>query len=306
MASFLATCLAGCEKEVVDDISKILCEFQSEPFDIEIVKPPVYSEGNAVKIGNHHVFRGESGCGKLLLRNIHNTEFIHKVRSVQYWFVYLSACNSASKSSDTQSLLSAVLCNTNFDIAFDWWVSSLTDSDKTKYADIVSKARRPKFCVRCIRDGAHKFTSIELAQQLGGAIMSKTLWEVDLSTMDFEIIALVLNEQMLIGIHIPTKHSVPFLKSRLPSEIRHPCLPSKLSPSLRPSTAYNLMQLAHPRPNEVVIDCMCGSGSGFIEAAYSFDCVAVGGDVDTDLQSTLTETMQLTASMSQNKAIAEV
>jgi hypothetical protein len=123
--------------------------------------------------------------------------------------------------------------------------------------------------------------------------------------MDIEIVAFILFETLLVGINIPTL-SPPFLKNRIPGEVRPPVIPSGLTSGLRPSTAHLLVQLARPQPGDVLLDAMCGCGASFIEAAYSHGCVALGGDVDSDLQHTLRESIQLARDMSKTRAIAEV
>ena len=69
--------------------------------------------------------------------------------------------------------------------------------------------------------------------------MNKTSWKVDLVYMDIEVIAILLNSFLVVGINIPT-FSPPFLKSRFPGEIRPPVvvLPhcSTVPKTLRPST----------------------------------------------------------------------
>ena len=68
-------------------------------------------------------------------------------------------------------------------------------------------------------------------------VMNKTSWRVDLVTMDIEVIAILLNSFLVVGMNIPT-FSPPFLKSRFPGEIRPPVLPhcSAVPKMLRPST----------------------------------------------------------------------
>ena len=71
------------------------------------------------------------------------------------------------------------------------------------------------------------------------SVMNKTSWKVDLVHMDIEVIAILLNSFLVVGINIPT-FSPPFLKSRFPGEIRPPVvvLPhcSTVPKTLRPST----------------------------------------------------------------------
>ena len=67
-----------------------------------------------------------------------------------------------------------------------------------------------------------------------------------------------------------------------------------------------MVQLASPKPGDLLVDCMCGSGSVMTEAAYSHGCIAFGGDADKNLQPILVQGASLVQTMSQNKAIVEV
>ena len=46
------------------------------------------------------------------------------------------------------------------------------------------------------------------------------------------------------------------MRAHLPSEVRLPVVSSKISPSLRPSTAYVMVMLAQPVPGEVLRSTM--------------------------------------------------
>jgi len=93
------------------------------------------------------------------------------------------------------------------------------------------------FCVRTIRDGSHDYTSLLINQYIAEVVIEETQWTVDLVNMDIEVIAILLNSFLVIGLNIPT-FSPPFLKSRFPGETRPPVLPhcSAVPKMLRPST----------------------------------------------------------------------
>ena len=302
MSNIVAICLGGCEKEVLVDLQSQL----PTSIILSALDTPKFAD-NATKFQQATIFRGESGCGKLLLQNVSSFDFLESVRSVQYWIAHAMHCSDMTQGDDYAIDLERLTANIDFDAVFNVWKAALSMEGLAKHHDVVNNVRKPKFCVRCIRDGKHQFTSVDFARKLGEIVINKTGWDVDLCAMDFEVVSFLLNECLVVGIHIPTRHSVPFLKSKLPSEIRHPAVLSTLAPSLRPSTSYTLIQLARPGPSDVMVDCMCGSGSGFVEAAYSHHCaLAMGGDVNTNLQGTLTECLSLTRSMSGGKAVAEV
>ncbi len=307
MSSIVAICLAGCEKEVSDDISGHVRLFDGNT-NLTIKAAPIPKITNsATKLNNNVIFRGESGCGKVVLENVDNFCFIENVRSVQFFMLHVGGTIAMTlQKAELTDNLHKIFVDVDFEKLLNVWKSCLSRAVSGINQAMLSNTRKPKFCVRCIRDGDHEYSSMDVSMQLGGIIIDKTGWEVDLCQMDFEVVVLQLNECLLAGIHIPTKHSLPFLKSKLPREVRHPSLPSKIAPSLRPSTAYTLGLLAAPQPHEVLIDCMCGSGSGFVEAAYSHNCIGIGGDVDCDLHSTLLETLGLLKDMTANRAVAQV
>lgn len=302
MATLIAICLGGLEDQVVCDIARHAPEGSA----VSVFAKSKETK-NSIEINGRWVDKGEGGCGKVLVKNVSDFGFIHTIRSVQHWLVYVAETANLPSSQEAaiEHMKQLVTNGIQLGDALLAWQRCLSADGKAKYHDIIEKIREPTFCVRCIRDGDHAFTSLDASRKLGEAVLETTKWSVDLCNMDFEIIAFILSETMLIGINIPTL-SPPFLKSRLPGEIRPPVIPSGLTSGLRPSTAYLLVGLANPQPGDILVDAMCGCGAAFIEAAYSHSCVAIGGDVDTDLQFTLRESMQLTRDMSKNKAVAEV
>lgn len=302
MVTLVAICLGGLENQVIDDIARVApAGAQIRQFSRSKITT------SAIDVEGKLIDRGECGCGKILVSGITEYKFIHDVRSVQHWLVYLSESTSvpSKKVEGIELIQSTVPAADVLNDAISTWKSSLSNAGVVKFHDLLTGTRPAKFCVRTIRDGEHEYSSLDVACKIGESVLSKTNWTVDLVNMDFEIIALVLSETLLIGINIPTL-SPPFLKSRMPGEIRPPVVPSGLTSGMRPSTAYLLVQLAKPQPGDVLVDAMCGGGAAFVEAAYSHGCIAIGGDVDRDLQSTLLQSVQLAGEMSNNKAVAEV
>lgn len=302
MAKLIAICAGGLETLVIEDIKR------AAPSNVQVEQ---VSSGknvsNCIQVAGLSVNRGESGCGKILVSNVLDFEFLDKVRSVQTWLVFMveSASVPSSASKGIGYIQNLVSQSVDLSGALATWERCLVASSVQKYQDLITKARPPKFCVRCIRDGEHEYSSLDVSRKVGESVLANTNWSVDLCNMDFEIIVLILSETMLIGINIPTL-SPPFLKSKLPGEVRPPVVPSGLTSGLRPSTAYLLVALAHPEPGDILVDAMCGCGATFIEAAYSHGCIAIGGDVDQELLPTLRQSLQQTAQMSFNKAVAEV
>jgi len=300
--TLVAICLGGLESQIMDDIAR----FAPAGADIRQFSRSKVTT-SAIDVEGKLIDRGECGCGKILISNIQEFGFIHNVRSVQHWLVYLSESTAVptKKAEGIEHIMSTVPGSEALSGAITAWKNCLSDAGTSKYQELLTGSRPAKFCVRTIRDGEHDFTSLDVACKIGESVLAKTNWTVDLVNMDFEIIALVLAETLLIGINIPTLNP-PFLKARLPGEIRPPVVNSGLTSSMRPSTAYVLVQLAKPQPGDILVDAMCGGGAAFIEAAYSHGCIAVGGDVDRELQPTLLQSVQLAGEMSQHKAVAEV
>jgi hypothetical protein len=302
MATIIAICAGGLEDIVISDVLKHV-SLGALVRRLERSKSISYS----VDIDGAWVDKGEAGCGKLLIENVTDPSFIHKVRSVQHWLVYLARSTSLPLTADAgvRHIIGAATTGVDFDSSVKVWNRCLSVDLAEKYSDLVNGSRSPTFCVRCIRDGEHEYSSLDVSRLLGEAIIEKTSWSVDLRNMDIEIIAFIFAETLLLGINIPTQ-SPSFLKSRLPGEIRPPVVPSGLTSGLRPSTAYLLVQLAKPEVGDILVDGMCGCGSTFVEAAYNHSVVALGGDVDQDLQHTLKQSLAQTTELSKHKALAEV
>lgn len=302
MAKLIAICAGGLESIVIEDIKR----FAASDVVVEQFSNGK-SSSNCIIIEGVSVNKGDCGCGKILLSNVREFLFLNKIRSVQTWLVYMAESSEVppAATKGIQYIQDLVVNKVDFTSSLETWGQCLNIAGTQKYNDVITKQRPPKFCVRCIRDGQHEYTSLDVSRMVGESVLEKTNWSVDLVSMDFEIIALILSETMLIGINIPTL-SPPFLKSRLPGEVRPPVVSSGLTSGLRPSTAYLLVALASPQVGDILVDAMCGCGATFIEAAYSHGCIALGGDVDRELCPTLRQSLQLTAQMSSNKAVAEV
>jgi hypothetical protein len=312
MSTIVAICLGGLEEEVIADIrkftsSEVLFQTFSE------LKPAK----NGIEINGKYLNTGECGCGKIILSNVSNFDFIHRVRSVQHWLVYLGDSLHVPKDlcSGIPHIQKLVADQMDLIDALQTWKKCLSPSKYLKYdilatsdasEEDVKNRWSPKFCVRCIRDGEHEYSSIDVARKIGESILMRCpSWSVDLCSMDFEVIALLMGDSIVIGMNILTD-SPPFLKSKIPGEIRAPVVPSGLTSGLRPSTAYLLVQLARPQPGDLLVDAMCGCGATFVEAAFSHGCISIGGDVEKGLYATLKKSLDLTRSMSEGRAVAEV
>lgn len=317
----LAMCLGGLEDLISKDIHAqcphgtiVSCEAlvpsqRTENACPESCKSYHSSDGIRSKLS---IYKGGAGCGKILVScpdMQHDWQWVYRVRSVQHWLLFLCSCEKIEKVlTATLGSIHGVIEKLDFNKALTQWLERLSSASKEKFAHLRDErsGKKPSFCVRCIRDGEHNFNSVELAVKVGEYIIKRTGWTVDLKTMDLEIVLLVLNERMVMGINLPTD-SPPFLKSRIPGEVRPPVVHSSLSTSgLRASTAYVMGLLAHPQPGDVLADCMCGGGAGAIECAFSHNCISLGGDIDCGLIEGWKRSLDLLQIMSKGKAFAEV
>jgi hypothetical protein len=290
-------CLAGCESEVAEDIIKF-CRSEGDADALVEVLPSSLLQTEAVAtIHGKVLYRGDTGCGKLTVKTtVSPKRMIGMIRSVQYWFSFvafstqLDSSAIASKQHQSSSpackeldLIATLVTQADWASALDTW---------TEYSGMDSGGP-VSFCGRCVRSGNHAFNSQDVAEKIGDALLRLprfSNWKVDLTSMDVEVIALVLNETILLGLHLPHPGQKPFLKCKLPTEVRTPTLPTQslvssgvVGTTVRPSTAYMILALLRARPYEVVVDATCSVGTALVEAAYGHKCLAVGGDSDERL-----------------------
>ncbi|EFN86889.1 THUMP domain-containing protein 3 [Harpegnathos saltator] len=134
------------------------------------------------------------------------------------------------------------------------------DPSESKEGDIL------KFRVTCERSGNHTFESTDVACVVGGELQTKYHWIVDLSKYHLEVICKLIEQQLITLL-------------RVTHESKHRRNIVSFGPTtLRSTICYNLLRLANPKPGDIVIDPMCGSGSIPIEAALAFShlCILCG------------------------------
>ena len=132
-----------------------------------------------------------------------------------------------------------------------------------------------------LRDGKHGFESPQLAEAVGGAVGRRFPGlRVDLHHFDLEVVSILLQGELLIGLNLWRGEKQSF-RARMCPEPR-PFLPfSDCGAALRPSTAALMLSLAKVQPGDVVLDPMCGIGTvPLVAAAYTSCGLALGGDVD--------------------------
>lgn len=148
--------------------------------------------------------------------------------------------------------------------------------------DGVPCAAQPRFRASSIRDGKHTFDSPMVAEAVGAAIYESRGVPVHLWEYELEVVCVVLQGHVLLALNL-WHGSRKFFRARLGPEPR-PLLPYSDTPaSLRPSTAWLLLQLAEVRRDDVVLDPMCGIGTLPLVAAATECAVALAGDIDEAL-----------------------
>ncbi|KDO30722.1 hypothetical protein SPRG_19668 [Saprolegnia parasitica CBS 223.65] len=140
-----------------------------------------------------------------------------------------------------------------------------------------------RFRASCVRDGKHAYNSEKIAGEVGGALLEHFGWKVSLTEFHMEVVCFVLHNHVVCGVSLADPRKI-FFKSRLANEERHPSMTSiQYISTLRPSTAYMLLQLARIEAGDIVLDAMCGVGTIPASATYlAAPVFALGGDVEED------------------------
>lgn len=303
--SLLALCVGGLEDVVRDDLLQ-----QLRTVSIDIVPPSTSPNNIGEVIQGKQVHRGEAACGKLIVTPSLDATLVAedwlKVRSVQYWMVHLHHSHQLPSSKDPSfAYLKDIIASIDFKQALESWLDYVSTQYCPNKAELQAQTRKVSFCARCIRDGNHQYGSMEIAKFVGEQVYLQTEWDVSLTQMDVEIVVLIINEQVTIGMNLPCENKA-FTTSRLPSEIRKPVINSTTSPGLRPSTAYLMAKLANPQKGDFLLDGLCGTGSIVMESICAYDCIAFGGDADKQLQSALVEGKKAIHDYTGGSAVAEV
>ncbi|KAM6215920.1 tRNA (guanine(6)-N(2))-methyltransferase THUMP3 [Rhynchocyon petersi] len=125
-----------------------------------------------------------------------------------------------------------------------------------------------KFRVTCNRAGEkHCFTSNEAARDFGGSVQDYFKWKADMTNFDVEVLLNIHDNEIVVGI-------------ALTEESLHRRNITHFGPTtLRSTLAYGMLRLCAPRPSDIIVDPMCGTGAIPIEGATEwFNCYHIGGD----------------------------
>ena len=309
-------CTLGFEDVCVRELRGRLADASEDTIEV-LPSSCAVTEGRVVVEGRT-LYRGDTGCATVLVStNRDPNSLIHATRSIPYWFAYLAhsatlptATNGGSRTVNDADhaeleLIPELLRRADWISALRTWRAHIGTTDKDDDAP-------PSFAGRCVRGGNHSFNSQDVALKIGqgvGAVFPS--WKVDLKNPAVEVIAIILNETVFLGLHLRTprtgdKH---FNKCKFPTEVR-PAIPARtlttaasssssstsaaeatalaaasaaVGPTVKPSTAFLMLSLLQLHPHELVVDVTCSIGTALIEAAIGHACVALGGDCDERL-----------------------
>ena len=121
------------------------------------------------------------------------------------------------------------------------------------------------------RSGDHAYTSIDLQQVAGQALVDRYGTAVDLEDYDVDVHCDVIGVRCEISVQA-TRESLH--RQRFDRPFDHPA-------GTKAQLAHALLRLADPQPDETLLDPFCGGGTIAIEAAQAWpDVQVIAGDVD--------------------------
>lgn len=257
--SLIAICAGGLESEIMQDILASLLQFDPDA--------RVFCEDNVKNaIG-----------GQIRVETTAQMEVILSIRSVQIWLINIvSNLNINSDKTVGLGQISDATLNGP-------WLNAQHTWDLIYPGNICGPV---KFCARCIREGVHGFNSMDVARTIGDAVVTKFSWTVNLTEPDVEVVAIVLNNSISIGLNVFCS-TRSFKNNRLPPEKRPPAITTQSLGSLRSSTVYTIVSMLRPKPGEILVDYLCGVGGSLVEAVYAFGVIGLGGDGDESYRSSM-------------------
>ncbi|XP_050004504.1 tRNA (guanine(6)-N2)-methyltransferase THUMP3 isoform X1 [Alexandromys fortis] len=154
-------------------------------------------------------------------------------------------------------------------------ISTLVGDVLASYKDEIGECLREetepqvqKFRVTCNRAGEkHCFTSNEAARDFGGSVQEYFKWKADMTNFDVEVLLNIHDNEVIVGI-------------ALTEESLHRRNITHFGPTtLRSTLAYGMLRLCEPKPTDVIVDPMCGTGAIPIEGATEWShCYHIAGD----------------------------
>ncbi|KAG7398684.1 hypothetical protein PHYBOEH_010634 [Phytophthora boehmeriae] len=262
-STYLLLVLRGLEYLVEEEIrSKLqvesleICSVQENP------KPPYMQ-----------VMQGQAAVGRIILRTTSSAAEVQELRSVQATLALLARSDAVDTESDAGvKQIGQLVSNADWDSAVKLWkahASNAVDDSAIKFRG------------SCVRDGKHAYNSQTIAGEVGARVVEKFGWGVDLTEFDLEVVVVIFYKFMVAGIALADPRKIQF-RNRLANESRNALVDTDYISTLRPSTAYLMLQLAKHEFGDVCLDSMCGIGTLPICAAdFTNDGVyALGGELD--------------------------
>ncbi|KAF4318126.1 hypothetical protein BBO99_00007478 [Phytophthora kernoviae] len=262
-STYLLLVLRGLEHLVEQEIrSKLqvehleICSVQENP------KPPYMQ-----------VMQGQAAVGRIILRTTSSAAEVQQLRSVQATLALLAKSDDVDTGSDAGlKQIGQLVLNGDWDSAVELW--------KAHAVNPVDNSAI-KFRGSCVRDGKHAYNSQTIAGEVGARVVEKFGWGVNLTEFDLEVVVIIFYKFMVAGIALADPRKIQF-RNRLANESRNALVDTNYISTLRPSTAYLMLQLAQHKFGDVCLDSMCGIGTLPICAAdFTNDGVyALGGELD--------------------------
>ncbi|EQC38292.1 hypothetical protein SDRG_04013 [Saprolegnia diclina VS20] len=221
--------------------------------------------------------RGEAAVGKIVLETTSSPGEVKSLCSIQAFLAFVVEANDVV----TDDVAGMVQIGKLVETAD--WSAPLSLWQAHAPTAPTSENESFRFRASCVRDGKHAYNSEKIAGEVGGALLEHFGWKVSLTEFHMEVVCFVLHNHVVCGVSLADPRKI-FFKSRLANEERHPSMTSiQYISTLRPSTAYMLLQLARIEAGDIVLDAMCGVGTIPASATYlAAPVFALGGDVEED------------------------
>ncbi|KAG3185391.1 hypothetical protein PC129_g8318, partial [Phytophthora cactorum] len=263
VSTYLLLVLRGLEFLVEEEIrSKLqvesleICSVQENP------RPPYMQ-----------VLQGQAAVGRIILQTKSSAAEVQELRSVQATLALLAKSDEIDTESDAGvKQIGQLVQNADWYSAVKLW---------KQHSVRPVKDNEIKFRGSCVRDGKHKYNSQVLAGEVGARVVEKFGWTVNLTEFDLEVVVVIFYKFMVAGIALADPRKIQF-RNRLANESRSALADCDYVSTLRPSTAYLMLQLAQHNYGDVVLDSMCGIGTlPICSADFTNDGVyALGGELD--------------------------
>uniref|UniRef100_K3X044 Ribosomal RNA large subunit methyltransferase K/L-like methyltransferase domain-containing protein n=1 Tax=Globisporangium ultimum (strain ATCC 200006 / CBS 805.95 / DAOM BR144) TaxID=431595 RepID=K3X044_GLOUD len=224
---------------------------------------------------NMNVMQGEAAVGRILLRTTSTPAEVMKLQSVQATLAFLVQSDAViTDRAAGLEQMAKLVTDADWEPALRLWRAHFPSAD--------AAPKKPAFRGSCVRDGRHAYRSMEVAGEIGSAVIDKFGWDVNLVAFDLEIVCILYHNFMITGISLADTSKIKFC-SRLANEDRKGVTADvKYISTLRPSTTYLMFQLAEYKVGEIFLDSMCGVGTIPIWCAEFADnnLFALGGELD--------------------------